>query len=193
MSYALNDQQIIRLHNDLGVPTMVHDVLQGRLALDDVAIYTLDVTLSEFQPDTALLAMALSAAHIAHELAGSGPLAKALGVEAGRIAHDIGPFWIGHADGLLDPSHETAVMRILDAMHENFEILADLISALRPQMAAGSELATISDIITEHAEIFMAGIEACLNPDAEDISVAAAQAAPVFYTDNVVAFPALRC
>jgi hypothetical protein len=153
MPGPLSNAQIIRLHRDLVAPLAVHDMLTGKDSLDETARYTLDVMIAEYEPDTALLCLALCAAHIAHH-AGQMPIANALGFESSRILHDVGPWWLAHADGKLRPADEDTVLDILEHMPEDFEALGDLLLAVRAGMIETSDAAILCDILSQNAYAF---------------------------------------
>ncbi len=115
-------------------PVAVHEIIKGNDELDETARYTLDVMIAEFKPDTALICIALCAAHIAEMHSGYLPIAGSLGFEAGRIVHEFGPTWLANADRRLTAAHERHVMDLLDQMPEDFEAMADLLDATRAHL-----------------------------------------------------------
>lgn len=155
MSLGLNESQIIRLHRELIAPLAVHEIVRGYDCLDETARYTLDVMITEFQPDTALLCIALCAAHIAETHATSLPIAATLGLEASRIVHEMGPFWLAHADGRLAREHEIHVIDLLEQMPEDFEAMADLLLALRAHLNETSDSAILCEILALNAQAFI--------------------------------------
>lgn len=155
MSQGLNESQIIRLHRELIAPLAVHEIVRGYGCLDETARYTLDVMITEFQPDTALLCIALCAAHIAETHSSALPIAGTLGLEASRIVHDMGPFWLAHADGRLAREHEMHVIDLLEQMPEDFEALGDLLMALRAHLNEESDSAVLCEILAQNAQAFI--------------------------------------
>ena len=159
LNRQLNDQQIIRLHRDLLAPVVVHEIMTGKDVLDDVALYTLDVMIAEYKPDTALLCIALCAAHIAEKFSSTMPIAGSLGFEASRIAHEFGPAWIANSDQHLNDSHESKVFDPLEQMPEDFEALADLMDALRAHLPEHSEGSLLCDMLSQSAHSFINYLE----------------------------------
>jgi hypothetical protein len=186
MPDGLSDTQIIRLHRDLIAPLAVHDMLTGKDVLDETARYTLDVMIAEYEPDTALLCIALSAAHIAHH-ASFMPVAGALGFEASRIVHEIGPWWLAHADGKLKPRDEDRVLDILDHMPEDFEAMGDLLMAVRANLVDESPQSILCDILAQNAIAFMDA----LNEQAEEERILSQRdiMRNLETFDNVIIFP----
>lgn len=159
MEHLLTNAQIIRLHRELVAPMAVYQILKGHDELDETALYTLDVMLAEFQPDTALLCIALCAAHIADLHQDAMPLAGSLGFEAGRIVHEFGPLWLDNADHRLGVEQEGRVIDLLDQMAEDFEALADLLEAVRAHLIETTDSAMLCDILSQNAQGFMDYLE----------------------------------
>jgi hypothetical protein len=187
LNQPLTDQQIIRLHHELLAPVAVHEIMRGRDNLDETARYTIDVMIAEFKPDTALLCIALCAAHIAERHGSYLPIAGSLGIEASRIVHEFGPAWLANVDRRLNASHESMVMDLLDQMPEDFEALADLLDATRAQMIETTESAILCEILSQNAHAFIDFLE--------DQAIEAAQAEHDLYLKglevqgNVITFP----
>lgn len=154
MRELLSEREIIRLHHALVAPVAVHEIIRGHDALDETARYTLDVMIAEFDPDTALLCIALCAAHVADRHAGYLPVAGSLGFEAGRIVHEYGPLWLANADRRLSDAHEGQILDLLDHMQEDFEAMADLIDALRGHLIETTDSAILCDILSQNAHAF---------------------------------------
>lgn len=155
----LSERELIRLHRDLVAPVAVHEIIHGHDELDETARYTLDVMIAELQPDTALLCIALCAAHVAETHATYLPIAGSLGFEASRIVHEYGPLWLANADRRLNPSHEREVLDLLDQMPEDFESLADLLDALHGQLIETTDSAVLCDILSQNARAFIDSLE----------------------------------
>lgn len=154
MQELLSERELIRLHHELVAPVAVHEIIRGHDALDETARYTLDVMIAEFDPDTALLCIALCAAHVAEMHTGCLPAAGSLGFEASRIVHEYGPLWLANADRRLSPAHEGRVLDLLEHMPEDFEALADLLDALRGHLIETTDSAILCDILSQNARAF---------------------------------------
>lgn len=184
---GLNEAQIIRLHRELVAPISVHDILAGHDVLDEVAEYTLDVMIAEFQPDTALMCIALCAAHVAEIHAGALPIAGTLGFEAGRIVHEYGPLWLAHADRQLTAADEGRVIDLLEQMPEDLESMADLLDTLRGHMVAGSDSDKICEILSQNANAFYDYLENQAQEERATMHKAMLETLEV--RDNVITFP----
>lgn len=156
---GLNETQIIRLHREMVAPVSVHEIMNGHDVLDEMAQYTLDVMIAEFQPDTALLCIALCATHVAQAHANHLPLAGSMGFEASRIVHEYGPLWLAHADRQLTTADEGRVIDLLDQMPEDLEAMADLLDGLRGHLIAGSASDKICEILSQNAHGFIDYLE----------------------------------
>lgn len=128
MTY-LTEEQLTKLHTHLVVPIAVGDILYNNLAVEDDTQYGLHEALSEIDPDSALLAIAVSAKHIALRFARDIPVAAALSIEAGKIIDDYGPDWLtNYSNGPLD---EDRLFETLRHVPEDLESIADLLETLR--------------------------------------------------------------
>jgi hypothetical protein len=186
---GLNEAQIIRLHRELVAPVSVHDIMAGHDVLDEVAEYTLDVMIAEFQPDTALMCIALCAAHVAEIHASQLPIAGTLGFEAGRIVHEYGPLWLAHADRQLTAADEGRVIDLLEQMPEDLESMADLLDTLRSYMVAGSDTDKICEILSQNARGFMDYLENQAQQERESLHKSMLETLEV--RDNVITFPVM--
>lgn len=184
---GLSEAQIIRLHRELVAPVSVHDILAGHDVLDEVAEYTLDVMIAEFQPDTALMCIALCAAHVAEAHASHLPIAGTLGFEAGRIVHEYGPLWLAHADRQLTSADESRVIDLLDQMPEDLEAMADLLDTMRGNMVLGSASDKICEILSQNAHGFLDYLENQAQEERATMHKAILETLEV--RDNVITFP----
>ncbi len=78
---------------------MVADLLPYLEVLTGDEEYALHEMISEMQPDSALLAIAMSAAKIANANRNFSPAFRFLSVECARIAEEYGPLWMRNAVG----------------------------------------------------------------------------------------------
>jgi hypothetical protein len=126
---AVTKEDVARLHAYLVVPVAVADALASAAPLEGETQYGLHVALSEIDPDSALLAIALSAYRIAQDFTGQIPVASALKMEADKIIQDYAPDWLAHY-------HDHPVMGddlydLLCHVPEDLESLADLLESLQ--------------------------------------------------------------
>lgn len=189
--FGLNEAQIMRLHRELVAPVIVHQVLNGHDVLDETAGYALDTMIAECPPDSALLCVALCAAHIAeHRLLSepvpSGP-AAILGFESARVVHELGPWWLAHIDGKLGPDDEGPVLDLLDRMPEDFESLADLLGVVRSSVVETSDMAALCDILIDNAQAFVESLEQ--QAEEERILERRQLLNNLQVSDNIITFP----
>jgi hypothetical protein len=126
---ALNKEDVARLHTYLVVPIAVGDALVSGTPLEGETQYALHVALSEIDPDSALLAIALSAHRIAQEFSGIIPLAGALKMESNKIIEDYAPDWLAHYHD--HPVTGDDLYDLLSHVPEDLESLADLLEAVQ--------------------------------------------------------------
>ncbi|NCO03790.1 MAG: hypothetical protein GW903_06330 [Alphaproteobacteria bacterium] len=209
MNTSLTAQQIELLHAKLIVPIAVNDILNYGLEVEPDMQYGLHEALSEIDPDSALLAIALSAQHIAEQSKTVHPIAGGLYAECVQIVADYGPNFI--RDLKRGSLPEADFLDVLMTVPEDLEALADLLDALSAEHE--DELAPIvvlSNLLSiqarAHMEIANYILEEAGRIDkesAEDffiydkepemtqdaiISIASQQQAQV-QTDNIILFP----
>lgn len=126
---ALSKEDVARLQSYLVVPVAISDALSSAAPVEGDAQYALHVSLSEIDPDSALLAIALGAYRIAQEHVGHIPVASALKMEADKIIQDYAPDWLAHYHN--NPIQGDDLYDLLCHVPEDLESLADLLESLQ--------------------------------------------------------------
>ena len=126
---AVTKEDVARLHAYLVVPVAVSDALMAATPLEGETQYGLHVALSEIDPDSALLAIALSAHRIACEFAKEIPVATALKMESDKIIQDYAPDWLAHYHS--HPVQGDDLYDLLSHVPEDLEAMADLLESLQ--------------------------------------------------------------
>ena len=128
MLNQLTQGQYEQLKQHLIVPIAVADILHHDLEVEPEMQYGLHLALSEIDPDSALLAIALCASDLADKNINRTPLAAALKKEANNIIDDYGPTWLRYfKNGPMSPD---AFEAVLETVPEDLEALADIMDAL---------------------------------------------------------------
>lgn len=128
MFEQLNENHIDIMEQHLIVPLAVSDILEHNLAVEPEMQYGLHMALSEIDPDSALLAIALCARDLAEKFYLEVPIAAALKKEAQYTIDAYGPNWIHHHKN--GPMQADGYARILNDVPEDLEALADIMDAL---------------------------------------------------------------
>lgn len=124
----LTEDQFEQLRQHLIVPLAVRDIIYHDLAVEPDMQYGLHMALSEIDPDSALLAIALCARDIAEKNMILSPIAAGLRQDADTIIEDYGPTWLRHyKNGPMSPE---VFESVLDTVPEDLEAMADLLDAL---------------------------------------------------------------
>lgn len=180
----LNDKDLARMNNTLQVPLIVQDILDGAEVLSGDVQYALHETLSEYQPDSALLCIALSARRIADAYQDSDINMGILRMECELIIADYASLWMDHARAR--PIDSTVLMDTLNDIPEDLESLAELLEAnmmfleeKNPEIAGLCEILIIQ--ARAHALIAETFIEAASDKPLET--------APMPVKSNVIPFP----
>jgi len=135
---TINARDYALLITKLELPMAVRDAIEGSRELDDETHLALHEVLSEMKPDTALLAIAVSAKMIA----GAYPDTEILTLECDRIIQEYGPVWLENArNETIDSGY---LVSLLDRIPEDLEGLTELIEVNLSYATLDS--AAVSDI-----------------------------------------------
>lgn len=201
---AVTEKDVAKLHAYLVVPIAVADAMMAGTPLEEDTQYGLHVALSEIEPDSALLAIALSAQRIASEFRMIIPMASALKIESDSIIAEYGPEWL--ANYHRHPMQGADLFDLLCHVPEDLESLADLLltlqallpdpdhpaytlcSILAIQARAHMEIADY--VLTELENDIATGGWERLSPTRDDFGINA----PLTKTagDNIILFPIHR-
>ena len=150
-----SNEQLARLHTKLIVPFVVGDVLKNNEDMSPSIQYALHEALSEMDPDTALLAIALSTGHIAARLCPDVPVSCALKLETEKVVNEYGPDWLAHADGNIPTREGEDLFNVLEHIPEDLEAIADILDATRAHLDVSDPIAEICNILSMQARAHM--------------------------------------
>lgn len=154
MTQDLSQNDIDQLRQHLIVPLAVSDILLHDLPVEFDMQYGLHLALSEIDPDSALLAVALCAQDIANKAMMRAPIAAALHQEASHILDDYGTTWLHHHK--TGPMPENDYEQILQTVPEDLEALADLMDALIADLEEeGTNIAVLGNLLSIQARAHM--------------------------------------
>ena len=186
----LNNIEMATLANTLQVPLVVSDILAERGALTDDITYSLHEAISDFQPDSALLAIALGALKISNIYKSASPSMDVLGIEAERIIKEYGPIWLQNAKN--ETIDNDAVFELLVHTAEDLENIAELLDLncvfLR---AKDPEAASLCDILYVQAQAHTLIAEEFINvASSANANPINTSARGTEFSNNVLQFPA---
>ena len=187
----LSDKELAKLANTLQVPLVVQDILDERDILSPDVQYGLHEVLSDYQPDSALLCIALSARKIAGTYKHNCPNMAVMKMECDRMIADYAELWMRHADKkMLD---DTLVFDTLEQIPEDLEALAELLEINMGFLhKANHELAGLAEILAvqARAQVLVADtfIDLIEQEPEETQPTSDAQQLQAF-NDNVIPFP----
>ncbi len=201
---AVTKEDVARLHAYLVVPVAVNDAIVSGVPLDGETQYGLHVSLSEIDPDSALLAIALSAHHIATEFIKEVPSAVALKMESEKIIEQYGPEWLSHYHNA--PMQGDDLYDLLCHIPEDLEAMADLLESVQtsirneddPSHALCAVLAIQARAHMEIAEYVISELENEKIGEEGDFDGVCAFESPALlaqqepYVDNIILFPLHR-
>lgn len=197
MLKEISSTEMDMLRQYLIVPLAVSDILYHNLEVEPDMQYGLHMALSEIDPDSALLAIALCASSLADKHLATIPIAIALQKEANNIIDEYGPIWLEHHNR--EPMPTSVYTELLETVGEDLEALADLMDALcadidEKESAAGILSNLLSVQARAHMEItdFILAEnhfeETTEEDNRPDFSFTETPAAP-FAGDNIIIFP----
>ena len=128
----MTQDQREKMKQELIVPLAVSDILLHDIKVEPDMQYGMHMALSEVDPDSALLAIALCAQDLAQKVKNQAPIAMALETEATEIFHHYGQQWL--RNNLNAPISSALYADILDTVPEDLEALADLLDALQSDL-----------------------------------------------------------
>jgi len=194
----LKDQDLALLASKLVTTLIVRDILEDQSpSLEDDTVYALHEEISDLQPDSALLSIALAAREIIALAAYQSASLKVMGLECDRIIGDYGPLWLKHArDQNQDQNiDETLLFDTLANIPEDLESIAELLQInadfLQGHDPKAAEICVILQVQADaHAMIAAQFIEVIDEyEDGYEQQTDTPPATIEFYTDNVIAFP----
>ncbi len=153
----LNEKDLAGLTNRLQVPLIIQDILEGMSELTDDVTYGLHEVLSDYEPDSALLCIALSARKIAARFQHRISNLAVLKMECDRIISDYAELWLNNAKDR--PVDDNLVFDTLMNIPEDLEGLAELLEVNQAFLSRYSEdAANLCEIliIQANAQILVA-------------------------------------
>ena len=203
----ITGDQYEQMRQQLIVPLAISNILGHDLHVEADMQYGLHMALSEIDPDSALMAIALCAQDLAAKVINRAPIAIALQKEATDILNEYAPSWMRNNLNAPIPSH--VYEDILETVPEDLEGLADLLDALGADLnETDSACATLASLLSiqarahmEIADFVLAEIayekqedhvKKAQTPDFSYQSVTPKTESNSFAGDNVIVFPRAR-
>lgn len=211
----LSNKDLAQITNALQTPVIIQDILDGTGELTNDVHLGLHEVLSEDQPDSAMLSIAISALKIAMHYKTEFATMPILAMEAKRIIVEYGPIWLRNAqnrnvDDTLVFETLVHIPEDLDSLAELLEMTSLAIGQQNPDIAALCQIMIVqSGAQALIAETFLESMDMLdietededtelytTDYSSEDMNINTIIAADAlsnmsqpFYTNNVVAFP----
>ena len=186
----LSDRDLAKLTNTLQVPLVVQDIIDGQSSLSPDVQYGLHEIISNYQPDSALLCIALSARKIAAKYQARSPNMAIMKMECDRMIADYAELWLDHAEeNHLD---DNVVFDTLEQIPEDLEALAELLEMNLIILQVHDEnLAGIAEALAVQARSHVLIADTFIDMMDQEIEgdLVEPQSALQAYNDNVIQFP----
>ncbi len=192
----IQDKDFASMASKLQIPHVVSDIFTGDSALTDEVEFGIHEEISDMQPDSALLAIALSADIVTSYYNKASPSMQVLSIECKRVLEEYAPLWIRNALG--NAVDERDILDLLESLAEDLQSLEELLELnsafLKAKDPVAAKLFRILEIQAEAqsliAEEFlnMAKLED-RKAQTQDVSIPTAVASQALSNDNIIAFP----
>ncbi|MBP7720918.1 MAG: hypothetical protein KA155_00110 [Alphaproteobacteria bacterium] len=192
----LNKKELATIANRLQVPLIISDILAGEGELTDDVHYGLHSVISDLQPDSALICIALGGLKIANAYHVASPGLAVLKIQCESVIDDYAGLWLQNAENEDVAEHDA--LDALSNVSEDLEGLSDLlalaIDSLQSKNPDASALAKILSIQAKaHAVIadeLFGALYAEVTGEIDDEKIVSVIAGKM--NDNVIPFPAKR-
>ncbi len=121
----LKPKDLANVVNKLQVPLVVSDILRGEERLTGDVQYAMHDAISEMQPDSALLCVALSVKKIASVYARTSPGMRVLDMECARVIEDYAELWLLNAEN--ENVDEAQAFEAVSRTAEDLEGIAEML------------------------------------------------------------------
>lgn len=191
----LSKKELATVANRLQVPLIISDILAGEGELTDDVHYGLHAVISDLQPDSALLSVALGGLKIANAYHQASPGLAVLKMQCESIIDDYAPLWLQNAEDGEVEEHEAldALSRVsedLEGLGELLELAQGFLQSKDPVAAALAKILSIQ--ANSHAiiadELFGALYMKVTRDVAEEPTIPAVLAGKEI-ANNVIPFP----
>lgn len=190
----LTDKDLAKLTNRLQVPLVIQDILDQKETLSGDIQYGMHEVLSNYQPDSALICIALSAKRIASRYLHLSPNMAVLRMDCDRIIEEYAQLWLDHARKR--PVDDNLLMDTLADIPDDLESIAELLDSAQMYLEKkNAEAAGLCEILSMQARqqaIIADTFVDMIEQDTGKLPTAAMQdnAKPKSsYGDNVIPFP----
>ncbi|MGB4107464.1 MAG: hypothetical protein WBK55_06685 [Alphaproteobacteria bacterium] len=189
----LNKKELATVANRLQVPLIISDILAGEGELTDDVHYGLHSVISDLQPDSALICIALGGLKIANAYHVASPGLAVLKIQCESIIDDYAPLWLQNAEEENVTEHDA--LDALSNVSEDLEGLADLLTlAVDFLQSKDADAASLAKILSIQAkaqsviadELFGALYTQIAHDFAEEPEISPAVMAKA---DNIIRFP----
>lgn len=146
----LNKKELATVANRLQVPLIISDILAGEGELTDDVHYGLHSVISDLQPDSALICIALGGLKIANAHHVSSPALAVLKIQCESVIDDYAPLWLQNAEE--ENVNEHDALDALSNVSEDLEGLADLLAlAVDSLQSKDADAAALAKILSVQA------------------------------------------
>ena len=202
MSYNLTRKQIDFLYQKLIVPIAISDIVTYDLEIEPDMQYNLHMTLSELDPDAALIAISLCSSMLIEKISKTAPITSILKNEAENLIEEYATRWIGHHNNAA--ISDEVLQNVMRHVPEDLESMADFLDVLCSEINNNnSNIVIIANILSIQARAHMEIADFILQEICYEEMITKEEngVEPTFYKpfvtethqkDNIILFPMIR-
>ena len=193
----LSRKELATVANRLQVPLIISDILAGEGELTGDVHYGLHGVISDLQPDSALLCIALGGLRIANACQTGSPSLAVLKMQCESVIDEYAPLWLQNAEERDVGEHDA--LDLLSCVSEDLEGLGEMLDLANGFLRAKNDnAATLAKLLAVQArsqaviadELFGALYAQVTQDTAEEPALAAAVRTGT--NDNIIPFPVKR-
>ncbi|MGB4057122.1 MAG: hypothetical protein WBK77_03455 [Alphaproteobacteria bacterium] len=190
----LGNKELAAVANKLEVPVIISDILSGEDKLTDEVHYGLHSVISDQQPDTALLSIALAGLKIANAWHKASPGLAVLKMECENIVDEYAALWLKNAEN--KNLSDSDILDALSCVSEDLECLGELLELamgfLKSKDETCAALAKILSIQAKSHAMIADELFSALYTEMAQIPDIAPAIADQAMTNNVIPFRSRR-
>lgn len=186
MEKTLGEKNLANIANKLEIPLVVSDILHDKERLTGDAQYAIHEAISDMQPDSALLCVALSVKKITSANALTSPGLRVVEMECARVIDEYAELWLKNAEnGIVD---EAEAFDVISRTAEDLESMADMLDT-HACLVRNRDARALCEIMAIQARAHALVAETYLEAIEQPLEIPAPAVARKALSGNIIRFP----